>query len=285
MTSTPDNFPPHLTLVTSVTGKTGSRVADRLETLGLAFRPGSRSAEIPFDWSDRATWEPALAGVDAVYLAFHPDLAATGAPDIIEAFVKAMESAGIPRVVLLSGRGEPEAEECENLVRNSGLGWTILRCNWFSQNFNEGGFLDYILAGIVTLPARDVPEPFIDADDIADVAIAALTDAKHLGEIYELSGPRGLTFAEATAEIGAALGREIVYAPSTRQEFIDSLNQYQMPLDQIDLLDYLFHTILDGRNSSITDGVERALGRKPRDFADFARAAAASGVWNSEDDR
>ncbi|MFG1792685.1 NAD(P)H-binding protein [Nocardia sp. NPDC049149] len=285
MSNTPDNFPPRLTLVTGATGKTGRRVADRLVQLGHAIRSGSRTADIPFDWADATTWAPALAGVDAVYIAYHPDLAATGAPAIIEEFVKAVEQAEIPRVVLLSGRGEPEAEECEAFVQNSGLGWTIVRCNWFSQNFNEGGFLDYILAGEITLPAGDVPEPFVDADDIADVAVAALTDPKHLGEIYVLSGPRGLTFAEATAEISAALGREIGYAPSSRQDFIDSLNHYQMPLEQIDLLDYLFHTVLDGRNSTPTDGVERALGRKPRDFTEFARAAAASGVWSTGETR
>ncbi|WP_280453619.1 NAD(P)H-binding protein [Nocardia brasiliensis] len=282
--STPENFPPRLTLVTCANGKTGSRIVDRLNKLGLAVRSGSRSSEIPFDWYDQSTWAAALIGVDAVYLAFHPDVAATGATDIIEAFVKAVAEAGIPRIVMLSGRGEPEAVECENFVRSSGLGWTILRCNWFAQNFNEGGFLDYILAGAVTLPARDVPEPFIDAEDIADVAVAALTDPKHLGEVYELSGPRALTFAEATAEISKALGREIVYAPSSRQEFIDSLNFYQLPLEQIDLLDYLFHTILDGRNSAPGDGVERALGHKPRDFADFVRGAAASGVWSNKED-
>ncbi|MFJ4658389.1 NAD(P)H-binding protein [Nocardia sp. NPDC088792] len=266
-------------LVLGATGKTGSRVAARLTARGVSVRPGSRTAAVPFDWTDRGTWAAALAGVDAVYLAYQPDLAVPGAPADIQAFTALAKVSGVRRLVLLSGRGEPEALECEAIVRDSGLQWTVVRCSWFAQNFDEGAFADYILAGEVALPAGDVPEPFVDVDDIADVAVAALTEQRHGEQIYELTGPRALTFAEAVGAIAAATGREIAYIPVPRTAFAAALTSYGVPADEISLLDYLFGTVLDGRNSATTDGVRRALGRAPRDFADYARAVANSGAW------
>ncbi|MFF2552403.1 NmrA family transcriptional regulator [Nocardia sp. NPDC058058] len=267
-------------LVTGGTGKTGSRVAARLTALGVPVRIGSRTAAIPFDWADRATWTPALTGIGSVYLAYQPDVAVPGAPADIKAFAEHAVAAGVRRIVMLSGRGEPEALECEGIVRDSGLEWTVVRCAFFAQNFSEGAFADYILAGEVALPSGDVPEPFVDTDDIADVAVAALTADGHTGQVYELTGPRSLTFAEATAEIAAATGREIAFIPLSRTEFVASLTSYGVPADVVSLLDYLFGTVLDGRNEQTTDGVFRALGRAPRDFADYARDVAKSGAWS-----
>lgn len=268
-----------LSLITGATGKTGSRVVALLEAAGRSVRLGSRSAAIPFDWTDRSTWAPALAGVDSVYLAFQPDLAVPGAPDVIRAFTATAVAAGVRSVVLLSGRGEPEALECEQIVRDSGLTWTIVRCSFFAQNFSEGAFVDDVVAGAVALPNGDVPEPFVHADDIAEVAAAALTDPRHGGEVYELTGPRALTFADAVGEIAAATGREIAFIPVSRPEFVAALGEYQVPQDVISLLDYLFGTILDGRNSATADGVRRALGREPRDFTEYAKETAATGAW------
>ncbi|MEV0298199.1 NAD(P)H-binding protein [Nocardia sp. NPDC050710] len=270
-------------LVTGATGKTGSRVVTRLRQAGHPVRLGSRTADYPFDWTNRNTWSAALEGIEQVYLAFQPDLAVPGAPDVIRAFVAAAKTNGVRKLVLLSGRGEPEAVECEQIVRESGLDWTVVRCSFFAQNFSEGAFVDYILAGEVALPNGDVPEPFVHADDIADVAVAALTEEGHRGQIYELTGPRALTFAEATAEIAAATGREIAFIPISRTDFVAGLTEYQLPTDVISLLDYLFGTILDGRNSATADGVRRALGRAPRDFRDYARETAATGVWAAQE--
>ncbi|MEV6071740.1 NAD(P)H-binding protein [Nocardia sp. NPDC052001] len=267
-------------LVLGGTGKTGGRVAARLTASGVPVRLGSRTAAIPFDWTDRATWTPALAGIGTVYLSYQPDLAVPGAPADIKALTVRAVAAGVRRIVLLSGRGEPEALECEAIVRDSGLEWTVVRCAFFAQNFSEGAFADYILAGEVALPSGDVPEPFVDAEDIAEVAVAALTSDGHTGQVYELTGPRALTFAEATAEIARATGREIAFIPLSRAEFVASLTSYGVPGDEVSLLDYLFGTVLDGRNSATTDGVFRALGRAPRDFADYARDVALSGVWS-----
>ena len=164
------------TLVIAATGKTGRRVADRLEAQGRPVRRASRSGSTPqttFDWDDRSTWGPALEGAGAAYVVYSPDLAVPEAPDAITAFTEFAERLGVRRLVLLSGRGEEEAQRCERIVQAAGLEWTVVRASWFAQNFDEGAFGELVRAGEVTLPAGDVPEPFIDVDDIADVAVAA----------------------------------------------------------------------------------------------------------------
>ena len=207
MTSSTNESKPILVL--GGTGKTGRRVAERLTARGVPVRVGSRSGEPPFDWEDPATWAPALEGVGAVYLSYYPDLAVPGATEAVRSFADLAVGSGAPRIALLSGRGEPEAERAEHAVRDTGAHLTILRSTWFMQNFSEDYMLEHVLSGEIRLPAGDVPTPFLDADDIADVAVAALTDTRHVGRLYELTGPRSLTFAEVAAEIGAAAGREI----------------------------------------------------------------------------
>jgi uncharacterized protein YbjT (DUF2867 family) len=189
---------------------------------------------------------------------------------------------GVSRLVLLSGRGEEEAERCEQAVRASGADWTILRATWFAQNFSEGHLLEDTLRGEIVLPASDVPEPFVDADDIADVAVAALTQDGHTGQVYELTGPRLLTFAEAVEEISEAAGRKIRYVPVSTEEYASMLAGSGLPDDIVWLMNYLFTTVLDGRNAHLADGVQRALGRQPRDFAEYVRDTAATGVWDVE---
>ena len=164
---------------------------------GLPTRVGSRSGEPPFDWEHRATWAPALRGVGAVYVTYYPDLAVPGAAETVGSFAELAVANGVTRLVLLAGRGEPEAEHAEQAVRDSGAELTVLRSSWFSQNFSESYFLDDVLSGEVALPASTTKEPFVDADDIADVAVAALIDDRHIGELYELTGPRLLGFDDA----------------------------------------------------------------------------------------
>ena len=204
-----------------------------------------------------------------------------GAAETVGSFAELAVSNGVRRHVLLGGRGEPEAERVEEAVRDAGSELMIVRSTWFAQNFSEGGFLDFVLSGEVTLPAGDTPEPFVDADDIADVAVAALTDDRHIGQLYELTGPRSLTFEEAVQEIARAAGREIRYVPMSVEEFAGTAAEQGVPGEVIDMLRYLFSEVLDGRNAHVTDGVQRALGRQPRDFAEYARDAAATGVWNA----
>lgn len=266
-------------LILGGTGKTGGRIAQRLAAQDVPVRIGSRSGQPPFDWQDRSTWAGALDGVKAVYVSFYPDLAVPGAAEAVGTFTKLAVERGVERLVLLSGRGEEEAQRSEQLVRDAGVDWTILRASWFAQNFSESFLLDGVLAGEIALPVGDVREPFVDADDIADVAVAALTGHGHAGELYELTGPRLLTFAEATAEIGTAAGKNVAYQQVSIDDYTATLKQYELPADDIALYAYLFTEVLDGRNSSLTNGVQRAIGRPPRDFREYAEAAAATGVW------
>ena len=273
------------TLVLGGTGKTGRRVAARLEARGLPVRVGSRSGQPPFDWENLDTWAAALEGVESVYVSYYPDIAIPGAPEAVRSFAELAVQSGVRRLVLLSGRGEEEAQRAEvalgEVGDEAGVEWTIVRCAWFMQNFDEFFFLEPILSGEVALPSGDVPEPFVDADDIADVAVAALTDNRHIGEVYELTGPRLLTFAEAIEEIARAAGREIRYVPVSIEEHEAAAAEQGVPGETIDLLTHLFNEVMDGRNAHVTDGVQRVLGRAPRDFRDYAEAAAATGVWNA----
>ena len=266
-------------LVLGGTGKTGRRVVARLRERGLAARVGSRSASPAFDWAREASWQPCLDGVGAVYISYSPDLAVPGAQDTIRAFVDRAVEHGVERLVLLSGRGEEEAQACEAIVQQSGLAWTVVRAAWFHQNFSEGAFASMVPTGQITLPAVDVREPFVDVDDIADVAVATLTEPGHDAEVYEVTGPRLMSFEELAADLSEATGREIVYVPVPHDAFIDGVKQSGAPQEVTWLLDYLFSTVLDGRNEHLTDGVQRALGRPPKDFADYARDMAAAGVW------
>ena len=269
------------TLVLGGTGKTGRRVAERLQARGIPVRIGSRSGEPPFDWDKPETWAPALQGMSSAYISYYPDIAVPGAADLVGSFANVAGKNGVPRLVLLTGRGEEEAEHAEQAVRDSGADLTIVRSTWFMQNFSEDYMVDYVLAGEIALPGGETPEPFVDADDIADVAVAALTDDKHVGELYELTGPRPLTLTDVAEELSTATGRDIRYAPVSIEEFAAAAVEQGMPAEAIDVLTYLFGKVLDGRNSHTMDGVQRALGRQPRDFREFARDAAAAGAWDA----
>ena len=265
-------------LVLGGTGKTGRRIVERLRGGGVPVRVGSRSAAQPFDWTDRTTWAAVLQDVGAVYVSFYPDLAVPGAPESVGAFADLAVASGVTRLVLLSGRGEEEAQAAEELIQSAGVDWTILRSSWFSQNFSEDYLREPVLSGEVVLPVGAVPEPFVDADDIADVAVAALTGDGHAGQLYELTGPRLLTFADAVGEIARATGRRIDLVPVSVEDYV--LAAEGVPGEVVELLTYLFTTVLDGRNARLADGVQRALGRSPRDFADYAKATAATGIWD-----
>jgi len=270
------------TLVLGGTGKTGRRIAERLRQAGRSVRIGSRSATPPFDWERPETWDEALDGMAAAYVSFQPDVAVPGALETLTAFFARAMERGVRRLVLLSGRGEVEAEQAENALRASGADWTILRASWFQQNFSESVFLDPILVGEVALPVGPIPEPFVDVEDIADIAFAALTEpARHIGELYEITGPRALTFAEAVDDIAAATGRDIRFIPVSAEDYHADMLRQGVPKVDADLVIYLLTTILDGRNTPVADGVQRALGRAPRDFSDYVRRTAAVGIWRA----
>lgn len=267
-------------LVLGGTGRTGRRVAAGLGAKGISVRVGSRGATPPFDWNDEAGWDACLDGVDATCISYAPDLAMPGATDAVRAFVDRATQRGVQRLVLLSGRGEPEAQACEGIVQGSGVEWTVVRASWFFQKSSEGAFTEMVLTGRITLPAGAVAEPFVDVDDIAEVAIAALSESGHGGEVYEVTGPRLPTFSEVASELTGVNGREIDFIEVPHDAFIEGAKQVGSPQDVVWMLDCLFATVLDGRNAHITDGVQRALGREPKDFLAYAGDAAATYVWN-----
>jgi len=273
------NTQPLTTLVLGGNGKTGRKVAERLGKLHIPIRIGSRSGDPRFDWMDESTWQPALKGMDAVYVTFQPDLAVPGTQPLIKAFAQTAVRMGIKKLVLLSGRGEEEAQQCESLIMNSGAPWTIVRCSWFNQNFSENFLLDPIRSGVVALPVGSIGEPFVDTDDIADVAVAALTEHGHDGQIYELTGPRLLNYEQAIGEIARATGRDIKFIQISPEEYASALKEAQVPQEFIDFILYLFTEVMDGRNASLTDGVQRALGRQPKDFSTFVSETVAAGTW------
>ncbi len=276
-----ENLKQETVLVTAATGKTGHRVAERLAERGVQVRAGSRRGAVPFDWEDPSTWAPALGGADAAYVTYYPDLAGPGATEAMRAFGQAAAAAGVGRLVLLSGRGEPDAVEAESALREAGVPLTVVRASFFAQNFSEGPMAEGVAQGELVFPAGGTAEPFIDADDLADVMVAVLTEEGHTGETYEVTGSRLLTFQEAAEEIGRATGREVRYVPVTGEEYQGMLQQVGLPAQDAQWLVELFTMLMDGHNASTTDGVRQVLGRAPRDFADYARDAAKAGAWDA----
>jgi uncharacterized protein YbjT (DUF2867 family) len=267
------------TLVIGATGKTGSRVVARLRDRGTPVTPASRSSETYFDWADPDSWVEALDGIDATYITYFPDLALPGAAETVRAFVDIALDRGVRRHVLLAGRGEEGAERAERLLMESGADWTILRCGFFAQNFSEI-FADPIRAGIMAMPEAAGPDPFLDIDDVADVAVAALTDDSHIGQLHELTGPRIVTMEQVADILSDATGRPVRYVPMPRDAYTAELVDAGLPAEVAGHLTDVITEALDGRNARVTNGVEQVLGRPARDFADFARHAAAAGAWD-----
>ena len=268
-------------LVLGASGTSGRRVASRLWERNVPVRPGGRTGHPPFDWRDRASWTPALEGAGAAYLSYQPDIALPGAAAAVTELTALAVDAGVERLVLLSRRGKAEARLAERGFHAAAPFGTVLRCSWFAQNFSEGEFAAGVASGELVLPVDDaVAEPFVDVEDVADVAVAALTGERHRGRTYELTGPRLLRHAEAMAEIGAALGRPVRLAEVTLEEYAAVARAQGAGEEVVALLTHRFTEVLDGRNEQICHGVDLALGRPARDFRAFARREAAAGTWD-----
>ncbi|MEU1166004.1 NAD(P)H-binding protein [Streptomyces sp. NPDC005921] len=266
-------------VVTGATGRTGSRVADGARAAGLTVRPASRAQG--FDWRDRSTWAETLRGADAAYLVFPTDVGSPEATRAVGLLAHEAVALGVRRLVLLSSRGEERARPTEEALRESGADWTVVRAAWFAQNFSEGPLVAELReSGELVFPGGAVREPFIDLRDVAEVVVAALTDGeRYAGRALTVSGPRLLTFGEAVAEIAAATGRELSYRAVTAREYGANLAAFGVPEPEVEFLVELFESLLDGRNAYLSDGVREVLGREPRDFGDFVRETAATGVW------
>jgi uncharacterized protein YbjT (DUF2867 family) len=248
-------------------------VAARLTALGHPVRIGTRSSSPRFDWDDEGTWAPALDGVVAAYLTYAPDLGMPEAAGRIRRFAELARSSGVRRLVLLAGRGQHAHAPAEQALQESGLGWTVVRSAWFAQNFSEGFLADLVAEGTVAVPAGDAVDAFLDADDLADVVVTALTEDGHTGQVYELTGPRLLGFADAVAEISRAGGADVAYLPVGEADFAAALAADGTPAELIEVFCEVFADLRSGANAAVTGDVERVLGRPPRDFAAFAAAA------------
>lgn len=267
-------------LIIGKKGKTGARVNRRLQALGYETRAVSRSTTPTFDWENTDTWRPAIEGTRCAYVTYQPDLAIPNAQSAIQTFVRIAAEAGLEHIVLLSGRGEAGAQRAEKTLKTSGMAWNIVRSGWFAQNFSESFMLEGILAGELVLPAGDIVEPFIDVDDIADVVVAALTQAEHRNTLFEVTGPHGLTFSQCVEAISQAIGYPVKYTQVPVDAYIHALNEQGAPYDLQWLLRELFTVVFDGRNSKVMSGVEEALGRPATDFNTYVKKAMESGVWN-----
>jgi uncharacterized protein YbjT (DUF2867 family) len=280
MTQKTENTRNMTVLVTGATGRTGRRVAEAARAAGLTVRAASRGTG--FDWESPSTWAEALRGADAAYLAYPTDVGSPAATEAVGALAREAVGLGVRRLVLLSSRGEDRARPTEEALKGAGADWTVLRAAWFAQNFSEGPLVEGLAHGELVFPAGEVREPFIDVRDIADVVVAALTGGeRYAGRTLDITGPRLLSFREAVAEIGAATGAELTYTPVTARRYGENLAGFGVPAREVEFLVELFESLLDGRNAHLSDGVREILGRAPRDFSDFAREAAAAGVWKA----
>ncbi len=256
-------------LIIGATGKTGSRVIRGLRAKGYQPIAAGRQSERQFDWQAPETWAPALNGIGSVYLTYYPDLAVPQAPEDISQFCALAKLKGINHLTLLSGRGEPAAQVCENIVKQSGLSYTIIRASWFNQNFSEGLFRGFIDQGDIALPVDAVTEPFVDIDDIAEIAVASLIDSRHSNKLYEVTGPELLSFAQLAQSLTTELNLSVKFTTISLTEFQQRLQQAGVEPGAIEMLSYLFTEVLDGRNEYITDGIQQALGRPATSFAQF----------------
>jgi len=272
-----DNF-----LIIGGTGKTGRKVVESLELLNQNVRIGSRSSQPAFDWNNEDTWGEALEGVDKMYITYQPDLAVPGAKQSIENLIVLAKKKNLKKVVLLSGKGEREAELCEQVVMSSGLNYTIVRASWFNQNFSESFFLEPIQQGFVALPQADVQVPYVDTGDIADVVVEALLHEVHDGQIYQLTGPTTFSFKEAVAEIAKATHRDIAFVPITIEEYVAAMKEHGVPADFVWLVEYLFTEVLgNSMVSEISNDIEKVLKRKPKSFVEYVHETKKTGIWES----
>lgn len=270
-------------LVIGATGKTGRKVVDGLIQQNQNVRLGTRKNDPAFDWDNPATWPNALAGMDKVYIVYYPDLAVPGAFEAIQELMEVAKKAGVQKAVLLSGKGEKEAERCEQVVANSGLDYTLVRASWFNQNFSEGAFLEFVLNGTVALPMPEAKIPFVDVNDIADVVSKVILDDTYNGQTITVTGPQKRTFKEVVEIMAESTNQQIQFVPISIDEFKDGMRKAGLPDSYVWLFGYLFQEVLGNpNNQEISDDVAKVLGRPAKDFETYAKETAATGIWNVE---
>jgi uncharacterized protein YbjT (DUF2867 family) len=276
-------------LVLGGTGKTGNRLTRLLVAAGATARPGSRTPAPPttgvqpvrFDWYDDSTWAAALDGVTGVYLV--PPALRMDHPPLLGRLAEQALAAGAQRLVLLSARGVDAGPDnpliaAERAVTSvAGDRLTVVRPTWFMQNFTESFFADGVAAGTLVAPTGDGAEPFVDVEDIAAVAAAALLDDGHGGRTYELSGPTALTFAEAAALLSARAGHEVRHVDLPVADWVAGSEANGLPPEYAGMLGALFGVIRDGHDARLSSGVQDALGRPATSLEDWAEREVQPG--------
>ncbi|MHA7842459.1 MAG: NmrA family NAD(P)-binding protein [Winogradskyella sp.] len=268
-------------LVIGGTGKTGRRVVGNLKQSGHNVRIVGRKTDPAFDWENTDTYDAALKDMDRAYIVYYPDLAVPGSRDAITTLTEKALQAGLEKVVLLSGKGETEAEACEDIVANSGLNYTLVRASWFNQNFSEGAFLEFVQNGVVALPMPNAEIPFVDADDIADVVSKVLMDDSYNGQTVTVTGPQKRTFKEVVGIMAEASDKTIQFVPISIDEFKEGMRQAGLPDSYVWLFGYLFKEVLGNPdNQEVSDDVAKVLGRPAKDFETYAKETAVTRIWN-----
>ncbi|NVK54207.1 MAG: NAD(P)H-binding protein [Alteromonadaceae bacterium] len=261
-------------LVLGKHGKTGRRVCRELERIGANVTGVSRTTLPAFSWQDKTlTWQNLFTGFDAIYITYQPDLAIPSAAQDIARLSIAARQAGVKQLVLLSGRGEAGAQEAEQILAQSGLRYHVIRASWFNQNFSEGFIADMVAAGQVVLPQGNMPEPFIDVDDIADAVVQCLINPGIEPGIYEVTGPQLLTFKDCVEIISQQLGKTVAFNDVDVDDFLAVLKGHGATEDVLWLMKLLFSEVLDGRNKYTTDVLEKLLGRPPTTFVEYVENA------------
>lgn len=269
-------------LVTTPNGKVGSEVVRQLLAKGAQVRVGAHTvakaerefptaAVVHLDFNDADSVAAALQGVSALYLASPGE----GDTAPVNAVVDAAVAAGVERIVRLSAMGVEQGEspmrEVERHVEASGMAWTLLRPNWFFQNFSTGQAGTIREQGAIFEPADDGATSFIDTRDIAAVAVAALTEDGHAGQAYTLTGGRAYNRTEVAAAIAEATGKPVQYVPISSEQFITSMAGAGASPDFVHFMVFLYDGIRAGWTTSVTDTVERLTGQAPRTLEQFAQ--------------
>jgi uncharacterized protein YbjT (DUF2867 family) len=267
--------------VIGATGKTGYRVSQRLKEMGIAVRDLARNTSPGFDWTERSNWAEALKGLDSLYVTYHPDLAVPQAQADIEHLLSVAQSQHIEHIVLLSGRGEDGARAAEVLLEESGVAWNVVRASWFMQNFSESFMLDGVLERNLVLPQPKASEPFIDVDDIADVAVAALIDPSLRNQLFEITGSEILSFDECMEVISEEIGEHVELTVVPLDAYLEAGKAAGMTDDMAWLIQELFSQVLDGRNEYTTSTIEQVLGKPARTFRNYVKSVAKTSVWKA----
>ncbi|HEX4224687.1 MAG TPA: NAD(P)H-binding protein [Pseudonocardiaceae bacterium] len=277
-------------LVIGSTGTTGSRVAAGLAArdvpVRLATRTPRRPGQVRFDWTDPDTHRSALHGADAVYL-IAPIGVADPAP-LVEPLLHDAVEAGVRRIVLLSSSAitdeTPGLGALPRQVRTIIPEWTVLRPSWFMNNFTgDHPVADGVRTGEIVTATGSGRVGFVDAEDIAAVAVRALTDRQPHNTDHLITGPDALSYDDAAAIITEVTGRPVAHRAVGVAELLGRLSAY--PPDFAAILAALDVAIGAGAEDRVTETVTRVTGRPPRDFRAFVRAELRRSIMAGNDHR